>query len=138
MRGQGIGQGDAFTDPLAYLGEHLLDRRLGGLVGKHGQGVEQRHTAAQQRGELAGEQGHVAGRHFTAQPGHPFAQRTALGDNFFVYVSGEDAQGAQFAARAAGTAATLETGAQIHVPLFITTGEKVKVDTRTGEYLSRA
>ena len=34
--------------------------------------------------------------------------------------------------------ATLETGAQVHVPLFITTGEKVKVDTRTGEYLGRA
>ena len=34
--------------------------------------------------------------------------------------------------------ATLETGAQINVPLFITTGEKVKVDTRTGEYMGRA
>jgi elongation factor P len=34
--------------------------------------------------------------------------------------------------------ATLETGAQIQVPLFITTGEKVKVDTRTGDYLGRA
>jgi elongation factor P len=34
--------------------------------------------------------------------------------------------------------ATLETGAQIHVPLFITTGERVKVDTRTGDYLGRA
>jgi len=34
--------------------------------------------------------------------------------------------------------ATLETGAQIHVPLFITTGEKIKVDTRTGQYLGRA
>ena len=34
--------------------------------------------------------------------------------------------------------ATLETGAQIQVPLFITTGEKVKVDTRTGQYLGRA
>jgi elongation factor P len=34
--------------------------------------------------------------------------------------------------------ATLETGAQVQVPLFISTGEKVKVDTRTGEYLSRA
>jgi elongation factor P len=33
--------------------------------------------------------------------------------------------------------ATLETGAQIQVPLFITTGEKVKVDTRTGDYLGR-
>ena len=34
--------------------------------------------------------------------------------------------------------ATLETGAEIKVPLFIETGEKIKVDTRTGEYLSRA
>jgi elongation factor P len=34
--------------------------------------------------------------------------------------------------------ATLETGAQVQVPLFITTGEKVKVDTRTGDYLGRA
>jgi elongation factor P len=34
--------------------------------------------------------------------------------------------------------ATLETGAQVQVPLFISTGEKVKVDTRSGEYLSRA
>ena len=34
--------------------------------------------------------------------------------------------------------ATLETGAQIQVPLFITTGEKVKVDTRSGAYLGRA
>ncbi|MGQ0845519.1 MAG: elongation factor P [Sporichthyaceae bacterium] len=33
--------------------------------------------------------------------------------------------------------ATLETGASIQVPLFITTGEKVKVDTRTGEYTGR-
>lgn len=33
--------------------------------------------------------------------------------------------------------ATLETGKQVNVPLFITTGEKIKVDTRTGEYLSR-
>ncbi|MEU4574146.1 elongation factor P [Nonomuraea sp. ATR24] len=34
--------------------------------------------------------------------------------------------------------ATLETGAEIKVPLFITTGERVKVDTRSGEYLGRA
>ena len=34
--------------------------------------------------------------------------------------------------------ATLQTGVQIQVPLFITTGEKIKVDTRTGEYLGRA
>jgi len=34
--------------------------------------------------------------------------------------------------------ATLETGAIIQVPLFINTGDIVKIDTRTGEYLERA
>ena len=34
--------------------------------------------------------------------------------------------------------ATLETGAVIKVPLFINVGEKLTIDTRTGEYLSRA
>lgn len=34
--------------------------------------------------------------------------------------------------------ATLETGLVINVPLFVNPGEMVKVDTRTGEYLSRA
>jgi elongation factor P len=33
--------------------------------------------------------------------------------------------------------ATLETGAEIQVPLFLTTGEKIKVDTRDGSYLGR-
>jgi len=33
--------------------------------------------------------------------------------------------------------ATLETGAVINVPLFINIGEKIKVDTRTGEYIER-
>ena len=34
--------------------------------------------------------------------------------------------------------ATLETGAEIKVPLFIDEGEAINIDTRTGEYLSRA
>lgn len=34
--------------------------------------------------------------------------------------------------------AILETGLQIQVPLFVNTGDKVKVDTRSGEYLTRA
>jgi len=33
--------------------------------------------------------------------------------------------------------ATLETGHQVQVPLFVNTGDRVKVDTRTGEYLTR-
>jgi len=34
--------------------------------------------------------------------------------------------------------ATLSTGAVVKVPLFLNIGETIKVDTRTGEYLSRA
>ncbi|MCI5801865.1 MAG: elongation factor P [Oscillospiraceae bacterium] len=34
--------------------------------------------------------------------------------------------------------ATLETGAQINVPLFINEGDMIRVDTRTGEYMERA
>jgi elongation factor P len=34
--------------------------------------------------------------------------------------------------------ATLETGARIQVPLFVNIGDRVRVDTRTGDYVSRA
>ena len=34
--------------------------------------------------------------------------------------------------------ATLETGLVVQVPLFVNTGDRVKVDTRTGEYITRA
>lgn len=34
--------------------------------------------------------------------------------------------------------ATVETGAEVKVPLFINPGDKIKIDTRTGEYLERA
>lgn len=37
-----------------------------------------------------------------------------------------------------GKPATLETGAVVRVPLFIESGEIIKVDTRSGEYVSRA
>lgn len=37
-----------------------------------------------------------------------------------------------------GKPATLETGAVVRVPLFVQTGEIIKVDTRSGEYVSRA
>ena len=33
--------------------------------------------------------------------------------------------------------ATVETGATVNVPLFVELGDKIKIDTRTGEYLSR-
>ena len=36
-----------------------------------------------------------------------------------------------------GKPATLETGAVVRVPLFVAQGEKIKVDTRTGEYQGR-
>ena len=34
--------------------------------------------------------------------------------------------------------ATLETGAEVKVPLFIDEGEMIQIDTRTGEYMGRA
>ena len=34
--------------------------------------------------------------------------------------------------------ATVETGAEVKVPLFISEGEKIRIDTRSGEYLERA
>jgi elongation factor P len=34
--------------------------------------------------------------------------------------------------------ATVETGANVLVPLFVNMGDKIKIDTRTGEYVSRA
>ncbi|HSD95793.1 MAG TPA: elongation factor P [Sulfuricaulis sp.] len=37
-----------------------------------------------------------------------------------------------------GKPATLETGAVVRVPLFVQKGETIKVNTRTGEYISRA
>ena len=41
-------------------------------------------------------------------------------------------------AQGATKPAVVETGAQVSVPLFINQGDKIKIDTRTGEYLSRA
>ena len=40
-------------------------------------------------------------------------------------------------ATGASKPAIVETGAQVAVPLFVETGDKIKIDTRTGEYLSR-
>ncbi len=40
-------------------------------------------------------------------------------------------------ATGASKPATVETGAQVNVPLFVNQGDKIKIDTRTGEYLSR-
>ena len=41
-------------------------------------------------------------------------------------------------AQGATKPAIVETGAQVNVPLFVEQGEKIKIDTRTGDYLSRA
>ena len=40
-------------------------------------------------------------------------------------------------ATGASKPAIVETGAQVYVPLFVNQGDKIKIDTRTGEYLSR-
>ncbi len=41
-------------------------------------------------------------------------------------------------AQGATKPATVETGAVVYVPLFVENGDKIKIDTRTGEYLSRS
>ena len=41
-------------------------------------------------------------------------------------------------ATGASKPATVETGAEVYVPLFVNIGDKIKIDTRTGEYPSRA
>ena len=41
-------------------------------------------------------------------------------------------------AQGATKPAVVETGATVYVPLFVDNGDKIKIDTRTGEYLSRA
>jgi elongation factor P len=46
-------------------------------------------------------------------------------------VAGNTAQGAT-------KPATVETGATVYVPLFINIGDKLKIDTRSGDYISRA
>ena len=45
-------------------------------------------------------------------------------------IRGDTAQGGSKPAK-------LETGAVVTVPLFVETGEKIKIDTRTGEYIER-
>jgi elongation factor P len=45
-------------------------------------------------------------------------------------VKGDTAQGAT-------KPAVVETGATVYVPLFVNQGDKIKIDTRTGDYLSR-
>ena len=40
-------------------------------------------------------------------------------------------------AQGATKSAVVETGATVYVPLFVDQGDKIKIDTRTGEYLSR-
>ncbi len=72
-------------------------------------------------------------------------------DNFEQHTAGKEAMGEAASWLKDGTMckvmlwngvpqkpAKLETGAVVRVPLFINEGEVIRVDTRTGEYLSRA
>lgn len=59
--------------------------------------------------------------------------------NFVVYTIAETEPGIKGDTAKSGTKpATIESGAIIQVPLFIDVGTKIKVDTRTGEYIERA
>jgi len=64
---------------------------------------------------------------------------TVILPNFVIYTITHTEPGIKGdTAKSGGKPATIETGAVISVPLFIDVGTKVKVDTRTGEYIERA
>jgi elongation factor P len=68
--------------------------------------------------------------------GHPLA---VSAPNFVVLAITETEPGVRGDTSGGGSkAATLETGATVRVPLFLNTGDLIKIDTRTAEYLSRA
>jgi len=72
----------------------------------------------------------------TLYNGHPLAVTPPM---FVVLTVKETDPGVRGDTSSGGTKpATLETGAVVKVPLFIQEGEILKIDTRTGEYVSRA
>ena len=56
---------------------------------------------------------------------------------FFVFMDDDNYEQVEIPEDIGTKPATVETGAEIQVPLFLEQGTKVKVDTRTGEYVSR-
>src|SRR4030042_640441 len=71
-----------------------------------------------------------AGEGFTRARGHRAAAPLKV-EQADPWVRGDTAQGGTKPAR-------LETGLLVQVPLFINTGDTLKIDTRSGEYLERA
>ncbi|MEE4378749.1 MAG: elongation factor P [Candidatus Competibacteraceae bacterium] len=64
---------------------------------------------------------------------------TVTPPNFVILTITETDPGVKGDTSGGGTKpATLETGAVVRVPLFVQTGETIKIDTRTGAYVSRA
>ena len=73
----------------------------------------------------------------TFRAGEKFrAVRTEARKMTFLYTDGTDAHFMD--TESYEQMAVPETGATIHVPLFVDIGDSVKVDTRSGEYMSRA
>lgn len=70
-------------------------------------------------------------------PISPHAENNGAGEA--TIFSSED-DGPDFVSNVAGGSkpATLDTGAVVNVPLFVNTGDEILVDTRTGQYMSRA
>lgn len=67
------------------------------------------------------------------------APLTVAPPNFVILTITETDPGLRGDTSGGGTKpATLETGAVVRVPLFLAIGDSIKVDTRTGEYVSRA
>ena len=85
------------------------------------------------------EDGAVIDRTFRA--GEKFrAVRTETRKMQFLYADGSDAHfmDSESFEQLAIPEATLESGVSVRVPLFVNVGDRVRVDTRSGEYVSRA
>ena len=78
-------------------------------------------------------------RHRTAVDGGPGPQGAESAEFMLAPNPGIPAQPLRDTASGGGNKpATLESGVTVQVPLFIEEGETIRVDTRSGEYVSRA
>lgn len=106
-----------------------------GLVFMDGESFEQIHLASQVVGEAVRflKEGQVA--QVALYQGNPLGVELPTTVDLEVTQTDPGLQGDR---SSAGTKpATLETGAVVQVPLFVSTGDRVRVDTRTGNYVTR-
>ena len=104
-----------FMDNESYDQLNVAPVALGDAADYMVEDIDRRHRLLQRRDHLGGDPGVGRAHHHRDRARHPGRPR----------VSG------------ARKPATLETGKVVQVPLFVKIGDKVKVDTRSGDYITR-